>query len=67
MNVTADSVLDWVVKAADHVNELSVYLKGEMHLTQCQIDEFWSFILKKRENLQPKRKNERMPGTAGVL
>jgi hypothetical protein len=60
MNVTADAVLDWVVKAADHVNEVSVYLKNEMQLTQCQIDEFWSFILKKREILLKKRLTEKI-------
>jgi hypothetical protein len=59
-SVTADAVLDWVVKTADHVTELSAYLKGEMHLTQCQIDEFWSFILKKRRSLQHKRLTQKM-------
>jgi hypothetical protein len=49
MNVSADGVLDWIVKAANHVNEVSAYLKSEMHLTQCQIDEFWSFIPAIRE------------------
>jgi len=60
MNVTADSALVWIVKAADHVNELSAYLQGEMHLTQCQIDEFWSFILKKRSILEQKRLSEKI-------
>ncbi len=60
MNVTTDSALDWIVKAGDHVNEISAYLKSDMQLTQCQIDEFWSFILKKRKTLQQKRLNEKM-------
>jgi hypothetical protein len=60
MNVTADAVLDWVVKAANHVNEVSAYLKSEMHLTQCQIDEFWSFILKKRKTLEQRRLSGKM-------
>ena len=59
MNVTADSVLDWIVKGAAHVNEISAYLKDEMHLTQCQIDEFWSFILKKRGILEQRRLSEK--------
>ena len=45
--VTADSMRSWLTKASDHVEEIRVYLQAEMHLTQCQIDEFWSFILKK--------------------
>ena len=60
MDVTADSSLAWIIKAADHVNELSVYLKGEMQLTQCQIDEFWSFIFKKRSALEQRRLAGRM-------
>lgn len=47
--VTADSMRSWLAKASDHVEEISAYLQKEMHLTQCQIDEFWSFILKKSQ------------------
>ena len=45
--VTTDAISTWVLKAADHVNDVTVYLERDMHLTQCQIDEFWSYILKK--------------------
>ena len=45
--VPPDAVSAWVQKAAQHVREVSVYLEREMHLTQCQIDAFWSYILKK--------------------
>ena len=45
--VTADAISAWVLKAAAHVKELTVYLERDMHLTQCQVDEFWSYILKK--------------------
>ena len=45
--VTPDAVGSWLVKAGAHVNEVTVYLERDMHLTQCQIDEFWSYILKK--------------------
>ena len=47
--ITADALGDWLIKAAEHVNELTIYLQKEMHLTQCQMDEFWSFILKKSQ------------------
>ena len=46
--VTTDAISAWVRKAADHINELTVCLERDMHLTQCQIDEFWSYILKKK-------------------
>ena len=45
--VSHETVSTWVLKAANHVNEITVYLETNMHLTQCQIDEFWSYILKK--------------------
>ena len=54
--ITADSLLEWLEKAGNQVNELSDYLQSEMDLDQVQIDEFWSFILKKRAILRKKRK-----------
>jgi len=47
--VTADSMRTWLTKVSDHVQEISVYSRRETRLTQCQIDEFWSFILKKSQ------------------
>lgn len=55
--VTADAALDWIDKAANHANEFTTYMQQEMHLDQVQIDEFWSFIRKKRKTLQMKRNN----------
>jgi len=54
--VTADSVLAWIIKAARHSNEFTQYMQQEMHLDQVQIDEFWSFIRKKRKILQMRKK-----------
>lgn len=48
--VTTDAISAWILKAAHHVNEVTVYLERNMHLTQCQIDEFWSYILKKNQS-----------------
>jgi hypothetical protein len=39
----------WIAKAAEHVSLISNYLEHDMHLDRIQIDEFWSFILKKRD------------------
>ena len=55
--VTADSALAWIEKAGKHSNEFTLYMQQEMHLEQIQIDEFWSFIRKKRKILQMKREN----------
>lgn len=51
-NVTADSVLAWIEKAAKHTNAFTEYMQQEMELDQIQIDEFWSFIRKKKKNSQ---------------
>lgn len=48
-NITADSILEWIIKASKHSNEFTQYMQQEMHLDQVQIDEFWSFIRKKRK------------------
>jgi len=50
-NVSAETTLAWIIKAANHSNEFTEYMQQEMHLEQVQIDEFWSFILKKRKIL----------------
>ena len=42
--VTTDAVSAWVLKAADHANEVTVSLERERHLPQGQIDAFWSYI-----------------------
>ena len=53
--VTVDSLLNWIEKAAKHSNEFTQYMQQEMHIDQIQIDEFWSFIRKKRKTLAMKR------------
>ena len=40
---------EWIVKVATHASMISDYLEQDMHLERVQIDEFWSYILKKRE------------------
>jgi transposase-like protein len=48
-DVTADSLRDWIVLASNHVDEFSKVLEQDMHLEQVQIDEFWSFVRKKKK------------------
>jgi len=47
--VTADSVLVWIEKAGNHSEEFTDFMVQNMELDQVQIDEFWSFIQKKRK------------------
>jgi transposase-like protein len=44
-----DTILDWLRKMARHVEKVNVYLVRDLHLTDVQIDELWTFIKKKRE------------------
>src|SRR4030095_9778342 len=56
--VTPDAVGSWLLKAAKHGHEVTIYLERALHVTQCQIDEFWSYILKKSP-AQRRRKRAR--------
>jgi len=49
-SVTADSLRAWIVLAAAHVDAFTNYMQQDMHLEQVQIDEFWSFVRKKRKS-----------------
>jgi hypothetical protein len=46
---TADSLRSWTVLASEQVEAFSVYMQQNMSLSQVQIDEFWSFIRKKKK------------------
>jgi hypothetical protein len=49
--VSLETQKRWIERAAEHVAPISAYLEREMHLTRVQIDEFWSFIYKKKGSL----------------
>lgn len=57
---TTDAILEWVLKAGEHVEEISAFLFAHLNLTQCQIDEFWSFIHTKKRTLLKKRRKASM-------
>lgn len=63
--VTADAISGWILKAGKHVREVTQYLEGGMHLTQCQIDEFWSFIYKKKAIVEKRREIGRIAEIVG--
>jgi hypothetical protein len=45
----ADSLRSWMVLASEQVEAFSAYMQQNMSLDQVQIDEFWSFIRKKKK------------------
>ena len=65
--VKSETISSWIIKASEHVEVFRSYLKQDMRLKQCQIDEFWSFIYKKRQKLEQMRQTERLAEIDGVL
>jgi hypothetical protein len=57
--VTPDAVGAWRLKAAKHVHEVTIYLERALHLTPCQIEEFWSDIFKKKPGSATTKASER--------
>lgn len=45
---TQGAIDGWLARAAKHVNEIDDYLIRKLKITQLQLDEFWSFVGKKR-------------------
>ena len=53
-DVTADSINIWIKKAGNQVEQYTDFMLNDMELDQVQIDEFWSFIQKKRALDKPR-------------
>ena len=50
--VDKDTVAAWLDKASKHVEAVSQYLMVNLHFDAVQLDEFWSFV-KKRKRGEP--------------
>lgn len=48
LDSTQGTIDGWLARAANHANDVSDYLIRKLKLTQLQLDEFWSFVGKKR-------------------
>jgi IS1 family transposase len=46
-----DTVSAWLDRAARHCRELILYFWRELQVTECQLDELWSFVHTKEQNL----------------
>ncbi len=49
--VDKDTVCDWLDRASQHCRQLMLYLWRNFHVTECQLDELWSFVHTKEGNL----------------
>lgn len=48
LGLDKDTVGSWLEKASRHTEAVSRYLMVNLHFEEVQLDEFWSFVKKKR-------------------
>ncbi len=51
-----ETISVWLKRAATHAAALTQVLASDLHLSQVEIDEFWSFVRKKRGQLASQTK-----------
>jgi len=63
--VDKDTVTAWLDKASQHVEAVSRYLMVNLHFEEVQLDEFWSFVKKKKRTAQLGRSSRPSMATTG--
>jgi IS1 family transposase len=53
LNLDKDTVCHWLRCLGEHCNQLMSYFFRNLHLSECQLDELWTFIYKKEDHLTP--------------
>lgn len=53
LEIDKDTICEWVAQLGDHSSKLAAYHFRELHLTECQLDELWTFVFKKDKQLTP--------------
>jgi transposase-like protein len=51
VQVDKDTACEWLTRAAQHCRGVLLYLWRNLHVTECQLDELWSFVHTKERNL----------------
>ena len=51
LQIDKDTVCDWLQRAALHCRSVVLYLWSHLHVTECQLDELWSFVHTKEAHL----------------
>jgi transposase-like protein/IS1 family transposase len=51
LEIDKDTVCDWLHRAALHCRLVVLYLWSNLHVTECQLDELWSFVHTKEAQL----------------
>ena len=66
VDVDKDTICDWLDKAGRHCRAVITYLFNNLHISECQLDELWSFVYKKEKRLTAAEKILSLYGDAWV-
>jgi IS1 family transposase/transposase-like protein len=66
VGIDKDTVCDWLDKSGRHCRAVTTYLFNNLHITECQLDELWSFVRKKEARLSALEKILMLYGDAWV-
>ena len=64
-NVDKDTVAAWLDKASQHVEAVSRHLMVNLHFEAVQLDEFWSFVKKRKRVVLPSNDYTSCMATSG--
>jgi IS1 family transposase len=53
VDVDKDTICHWLDAASKHCRAVTLYHFHDLHMTECQLDELWSFVRKKEKRLSP--------------
>src|SRR6266498_680803 len=53
LGIDKDTVCSWVCQLGAHCAAVAAYHFRQLHLSECQLDELWTFVRKKEERLTP--------------
>jgi transposase-like protein/IS1 family transposase len=51
LQIDKDTVCNWLNRSALHCRLVALYLWNQLHVTECQLDELWSFVHTKEAHL----------------
>ncbi len=53
LDIDKDTICDWVSQLGEHCAKVAAYHFRNLHITECQLDELWTFVRKKEAQLTP--------------
>jgi IS1 family transposase len=66
LEVDKDTVGQWVPRLGQHCQRVMAYFFRNLHITECQLDELWTFVRKKEKHLDPVEQVLRLYGDAWI-